>query len=109
MWSAGACLHAACGWATENYLGLHNAHELLEATGDVAMTIATVSVYFFLAARTILALGEAGNFPAAIKVTAEYFPSVTAHTPPRSSTQVRPSAPSSLRSPSARSPNTSRA
>lgn len=27
-----------------------------------------------LAARCILALGEAGNFPAAIKVTAEYFP-----------------------------------
>ena len=31
-------------------------------------------MYFFLAARCILALGEAGNFPAAIKVTAEYFP-----------------------------------
>ncbi|MDE5733571.1 MAG: MFS transporter [Duncaniella sp.] len=74
VWSAGACLHAACGWATEMTLGLHNANELLQATGDVAMTIATVSVYFFLAARTILALGEAGNFPAAIKVTAEYFP-----------------------------------
>lgn len=44
-------------------------------TGSVmAVTIATVSVYFFLAARFILALGEAGNFPAAIKVTAEYFP-----------------------------------
>ena len=74
VWSAGACLHAACGWATEHTLGLHNAEELLHATGDVALTIATVSVYFFLAARTILALGEAGNFPAAIKVTAEYFP-----------------------------------
>lgn len=33
-----------------------------------------VSMYFFIAARCILALGEAGNFPAAIKVTAEYFP-----------------------------------
>ena len=38
------------------------------------MILATVSMYFFLAARCILALGEAGNFPAAIKVTAEYFP-----------------------------------
>ena len=28
----------------------------------------------FMAARAILALGEAGNFPAAIKTTAEYFP-----------------------------------
>ena len=31
-------------------------------------------MYCFLVARCILALGEAGNFPAAIKVTAEYFP-----------------------------------
>jgi len=31
-------------------------------------------MYCFLAARCVLALGEAGNFPAAIKVTAEYFP-----------------------------------
>ena len=74
IWSAGACLHAACGWATEMTLGLHNATELLDAAGTMAVTIATVSVYFFLGARTILALGEAGNFPAAIKVTAEYFP-----------------------------------
>ena len=31
-------------------------------------------MYLFLLCRGILALGEAGNFPAAIKVTAEYFP-----------------------------------
>ena len=74
VWSAGACLHAVCGWATEHVVGMHDAEELLRATGDVAVMIATVSVYFFLGARTILALGEAGNFPAAIKVTAEYFP-----------------------------------
>ncbi|MDE6466855.1 MAG: MFS transporter, partial [Duncaniella sp.] len=74
VWSAGACLHAACGIATEATLGLSDATALVRATGDMAITIATVSVYFFLAARTILALGEAGNFPAAIKVTAEYFP-----------------------------------
>lgn len=74
VWSAGACLHAACGWATEHTLGMHNTADLLGATGNLAITIATVSVYYFLAARTILALGEAGNFPAAIKVTAEYFP-----------------------------------
>ena len=34
----------------------------------------SISVWLFLACRTVLALGEAGNFPAAIKVTAEYFP-----------------------------------
>jgi ACS family hexuronate transporter-like MFS transporter len=34
----------------------------------------TTSVWLFLACRSVLAIGEAGNFPAAIKVTAEYFP-----------------------------------
>lgn len=33
-----------------------------------------VSVIGFMASRAVLALGEAGNFPAAIKATAEYFP-----------------------------------
>ena len=74
VWSAGACLHAVCGIITESYVGLHNAAELMSATGDVAVIIATISMYCFLAARCVLALGEAGNFPAAIKVTAEYFP-----------------------------------
>lgn len=74
VWSVGACLHAVCGIITESYVGLGSAAELAAATGDVAVVIATVSMYSFLAARCILALGEAGNFPAAIKVTAEYFP-----------------------------------
>ena len=58
----------------KHIVGLHSAAELAGATGDVVVTIATVSMYCFLAARCVLALGEAGNFPAAIKVTAEYFP-----------------------------------
>ncbi len=80
VWSAGACAHALCGLGTESFLNIFkgldmkSAHALVEASGDVAVLIATVSVWFFLAARTVLALGEAGNFPAAIKVTAEYFP-----------------------------------
>lgn len=74
IWSVGACLHALCGVATEAQVGLHNAAELAAATGDVAVVIATLSMYSFLVARCILAVGEAGNFPAAIKVTAEYFP-----------------------------------
>lgn len=74
VWSAGACLHALCGVVTEEVVGMHSAAELAAATGDVVVVIATVSMYCFLAARCILALGEAGNFPAAIKVTAEYFP-----------------------------------
>ena len=74
IWSLGACLHAVCGWATEHVVGIHDVAEMISATGAVASTIAITSVYFFIAARCILALGEAGNFPAAIKVTAEYFP-----------------------------------
>jgi ACS family hexuronate transporter-like MFS transporter len=31
-------------------------------------------VTLFIFARFVLALGEAGNFPAAIKTTAEFFP-----------------------------------
>ena len=74
IWSLGACMHALCGIVTEHFVGLHNAAELMGATGDVVVTIATISMYCFLGARCVLALGEAGNFPAAIKVTAEYFP-----------------------------------
>ncbi|MFQ9317334.1 MFS transporter [Dysgonomonas mossii] len=74
VWSVGACLHAVCGLVTEAHVGLHSAAELAAATGDVAVVIGTFSMYCFLLARCILALGEAGNFPAAIKVTAEYFP-----------------------------------
>ncbi|MEZ5006085.1 MAG: MFS transporter [Bacteroides graminisolvens] len=38
--------------------------------------VVSVSVTLFIFARFVLAVGEAGNFPAAIKVffTAEYFP-----------------------------------
>jgi len=74
IWSVGACLHALCGWATETTLGISNTAEMIGATGAVASTIAITSVYYFIAARIILGVGEAGNFPAAIKVTAEYFP-----------------------------------
>lgn len=74
IWSLGACLHALCGWATEHTLGLGDVANMIQAGGDVAATIAITSVYYFIAARIVLGAGEAGNFPAAIKVTAEYFP-----------------------------------
>jgi ACS family hexuronate transporter-like MFS transporter len=74
VWSVGACMHALCGVVTESWVGLGSAAELAGAVGDVAVVIATVSMYCFIVARCVLALGEAGNFPAAIKVTAEYFP-----------------------------------
>jgi ACS family hexuronate transporter-like MFS transporter len=74
VWSAGACMHALCGVITEASVGLESKAALIQATGDVVVVIATVSMYAFIVARTVLAIGEAGNFPAAIKTTAEYFP-----------------------------------
>jgi ACS family hexuronate transporter-like MFS transporter len=62
VWSVGACLHAACGWTA---IGL---------AGGSITALTTISVWLFLFCRLILAVGEAGNFPAAIKATAEYFP-----------------------------------
>ena len=64
IWSLGACLHSGCGVGTG----------WLKAAGFAGMMGITISVWLFLACRAVLALGEAGNFPAAIKVTAEYFP-----------------------------------
>lgn len=79
VWSVGACLHAFCGIATsgilagEWFVGFHGAREVISQTGDAAR-IASVSVSLFIVARLVLAIGEAGNFPAAIKTTAEFYP-----------------------------------
>lgn len=77
IWSLAACLHAACGWGTVQFVdGVDSigAMRALETGSAVALSVASVSVWLFLGCRCMLALGEAGNFPAAIKVTAEYFP-----------------------------------
>lgn len=74
IWSLGACMHAFCGIVTETVAGMGSAAELVRATGDAVVLISTVSMYCFLVARSVLAIGESGNFPAAIKTTAEYFP-----------------------------------
>ena len=77
IWSLAACLHAACGWGTVLFVdGVDSvaAMRTVEAGSAVALSVASVSVWLFLGCRCMLALGEAGNFPAAIKVTAEYFP-----------------------------------
>lgn len=76
VWSTGAVLHALCGEAAmliEGYDSIE-ALRLVQAGSDAAVAIATVSVWLFLSCRLVLAAGEAGNFPAAVKVTAEYFP-----------------------------------
>lgn len=65
VWSIGAIIHAeavSIGTGVKAVLGW---------TGIAAMS---ASVVGFIFARSVLAIGEAGNFPAAIKATAEYFP-----------------------------------
>ncbi len=79
IWSVGACLHAFAGIATSgiitgNWLvGFQEAKNIIEKVNDTGLVI-SVSVSLFIFARFVLAVGEAGNFPAAIKTTAEYFP-----------------------------------
>lgn len=79
IWSVGACIHAFCGIATSGILtgnwwvDFEGAKQSIATVGDAAL-ITSTSVALFIFARFVLALGEAGNFPAAIKATAEYFP-----------------------------------
>jgi ACS family hexuronate transporter-like MFS transporter len=79
VWSMGACLHAFCGIVTSGILtdqwivGFQGAREAIGTIDNIGM-ITNVSVTLFIFARFVLALGEAGNFPASIKATAEYFP-----------------------------------
>lgn len=76
VWSFAACLHGLCGWATMKFVGLDSvaALEAVKSGSALALSIASISVWLFLGCRGLLAIGEAGNFPAAIKVTAQYFP-----------------------------------
>ena len=79
VWSVGACLHAFCGIATAGiitgnwFVGFEGAKDIIEGINNTGMVV-SVSVTLFIFARFVLAVGEAGNFPAAIKATAEYFP-----------------------------------
>ncbi|NEW83858.1 MAG: MFS transporter [Mariniphaga sp.] len=79
VWSVGAILHAFCGIATSGIItgkwlvGFEEARKIIGMVDNTSMVL-TVSVTLFIFARFILAVGEAGNFPAAIKATAEYFP-----------------------------------
>lgn len=79
VWSLGAVVHAFCGIATSGiltgtwFVGFEGAKESIAAVQDISK-IVSVSVNLFIFARIVLAIGEAGNFPAAIKATAEYFP-----------------------------------
>ena len=76
LWSIGACMHAACGIATCWIDGVDSMAVLktMDKASQMGLFGLTVSVWLFIGCRMILAMGESGNFPAAIKVTAEYFP-----------------------------------
>jgi ACS family hexuronate transporter-like MFS transporter len=65
VWSLGAIAHAYS-------LAIGNAVNSVFAT--IGLAAVPASVAGFIVARAILAVGEAGNFPAAIKATAEFFP-----------------------------------
>jgi len=65
VWSIGAIIHALAILIGEN---------LISVFGWMGIATLPVSVIGFMFSRAILAIGESGNFPAAIKTTAEYFP-----------------------------------
>lgn len=70
IWSIGAIMHA---YAISIGHGVSNVLAWIGLTA-VPISIAGVSIAGFMVSRAVLGIGEAGNFPAAIKATAEYFP-----------------------------------
>ncbi|PTS97244.1 MFS transporter [Pedobacter sp. HMWF019] len=65
VWSLGAILHAKA---------IPVGHGLASLLGIIGISGVSVSVLGFIFSRAVLGFGESGNFPAAIKATAEYFP-----------------------------------
>ena len=65
VWSLGAIMHA---FAIGVGAGVSSIFT------SIGLAAVPVSIAGFMVSRAVLAIGEAGNFPAAIKATAEYFP-----------------------------------
>ncbi|MHA4895978.1 MFS transporter [Pedobacter sp. PWIIR3] len=65
IWSIGAIVHA---------LAIPIGQGIATALGFAGIASISISIAGFMFSRAILGFGEAGNFPAAIKATAEYFP-----------------------------------
>ena len=65
IWSLGAIMHA---------YSLYVGHAFVSALAWAGLAAVPFSIAGFMISRAVLAIGEAGNFPAAIKATAEYFP-----------------------------------
>ena len=65
IWSLAAMMHA---------YAIPIGQMFSTALGFIGITILPISVIGFMVSRALLGFGESGNFPAAIKATAEYFP-----------------------------------
>jgi ACS family hexuronate transporter-like MFS transporter len=65
IWSLGAMLHAAA---------IPVGNGIAVFAGWLGITGVPVAIAGFMFSRAVLGFGESGNFPAAIKATAEYFP-----------------------------------
>ena len=65
IWSLAAIIHAAA---------IPIGEAMSVVLGWFGIAGFSISVLGFMFSRAVLAFGEAGNFPAAIKATAEYFP-----------------------------------
>jgi MFS transporter, ACS family, hexuronate transporter len=65
IWSVGAVIHA---------LAIPIGEGIATVFGWAGIVVLPVSVMGFMFSRAVLGFGESGNFPAAIKATAEYFP-----------------------------------
>lgn len=65
IWSIGAIIHA---------LAIPLGEGIATVLGFVGIGAISVSMAGFMFSRAVLGFGESGNFPAAIKATAEYFP-----------------------------------
>ncbi len=64
IWSIGAAMHA---------LAVTIGGTVAPILGVIGIVV-PISVLGFMVSRVVLAIGESGNFPAAIKTTAEWFP-----------------------------------
>jgi len=69
LWSIGAVMHAGSIWIGT---GVAPVFELIGI-------LVPISVLGFMVSRFVLAIGESGNFPAAIKTIAEWFPKKSVH------------------------------
>ena len=65
IWSLGATIHA---------LAIPIGQGIATVLGWVGIVSVPVSIAGFMFSRAVLGIGESGNFPAAIKATADYFP-----------------------------------